>query len=160
MQEDDLFNAYELYLIAGLWEEAHRLAYFELAPDALIAHDYVLLRSLLTPFIGKSINDWHRGGKALLDYADVMTRLPPLITAREETEGGRRAERAAVADATEAQQVEALSTQIPRLIRVVPEIFTSVKDERHMVVKEDMLNSLIRLADWVNPSILVSYVSL
>lgn len=44
------FSAYELFLSAQLYNTAHTLALFELAPDAIIRRDLELLRSLFNPF--------------------------------------------------------------------------------------------------------------
>lgn len=58
-----LYDAYELYIAAGLWNYAHDLAVLELAPDAVIRRDYELLKELFSRMSGQSVDGWHVRGK-------------------------------------------------------------------------------------------------
>lgn len=58
-----VFQAYELYLSAGLYNAAHDLAVLELAPDAVIHRDLELLKELFERFAGRGVDDWHARGK-------------------------------------------------------------------------------------------------
>jgi hypothetical protein len=59
----DIFNAYEHFCVAGLWNTAHDLAVLELAPDAIMRNDLMLVESLVIKFQGKSVDGWHVRGK-------------------------------------------------------------------------------------------------
>lgn len=61
----DVYEAYEWYLTAGLYNEAHHLAVLELAPDAVIRQDLSLLKDLFGRFEGHPVEDWHVGGKVI-----------------------------------------------------------------------------------------------
>lgn len=63
MSRGMLYEAYELYISANLWNAAHDLAVLELAPDAVIRHDYELLRSLFSRMTGHSVDGWYLRGK-------------------------------------------------------------------------------------------------
>jgi nuclear pore complex protein Nup98-Nup96 len=58
-----LYDAYELYIVAGLWNAAHDLVVLELAPDAVIRRDYELLKNLFNRMAGQSVDGWHVKGK-------------------------------------------------------------------------------------------------
>ena len=58
-----MYQAYELYLSAGLYNLAHDLAVLELAPDAVIHRDLDLLKDLFERFNGKPVDDWNVRGK-------------------------------------------------------------------------------------------------
>lgn len=63
MHNDELYDAYELYIAAGLYNQAHDLAVVDLAPDAVVRHDLELLKNLFVKFVGKSVDGWHVRGK-------------------------------------------------------------------------------------------------
>lgn len=58
-----MYEAYELYLSAGLYDAAHDIAVLELAPDAVIRDDLALLRELFDVFDGRPVNGWSERGK-------------------------------------------------------------------------------------------------
>lgn len=60
-----MYEAYELYLSAGLYDAAHDIAVLELAPDAVIRDDLALLRELFDVFDGRPVNGWSERGKVL-----------------------------------------------------------------------------------------------
>jgi nuclear pore complex protein Nup98-Nup96 len=59
----DVYEAYELYLLAGMYTAAHELAVAELAPDAIIRKDLELLHELLDRIRGHPVQAWHTRGK-------------------------------------------------------------------------------------------------
>ena len=50
LDSGNVYAAYELYLSAKSYNQAHNLAQLELAPDAIIRKDLELLRNLFKPF--------------------------------------------------------------------------------------------------------------
>lgn len=67
MDEKNIYEAYELYLSAQLWNSAHDLAVLELAPDAILRRDIPLLQELFEPFDLEGRRDkvegWYVRGK-------------------------------------------------------------------------------------------------
>lgn len=63
LNKGDVFEAYHLYLQAGMHGAAHELAVFELAPEAVIRNDLELLQVLFERFVGHAVDDWHVRGK-------------------------------------------------------------------------------------------------
>jgi nuclear pore complex protein Nup98-Nup96 len=63
LDNGNIFEAYELFLSAGLYNSAHDLAVLELAPDAVIRKDLELLRELFSRFSGRPVDSWHVRGK-------------------------------------------------------------------------------------------------
>jgi nuclear pore complex protein Nup98-Nup96 len=63
LNRGDVFEAYHLYLQAGLHNAAHDLAVFELAPEAVIRNDLELLKVLFERFVGHVVEEWHVRGK-------------------------------------------------------------------------------------------------
>lgn len=63
LNRGDVFEAYHLYLQAGMHGAAHELAVFELAPEAVIRNDLELLQVLFERFIGHAVDGWHVRGK-------------------------------------------------------------------------------------------------
>jgi hypothetical protein len=63
LNRGDVFEAYHLYIQAGMHGAAHDLAVFELAPEAVIRNDLELLQVLFERFVGHSVDGWHVGGK-------------------------------------------------------------------------------------------------
>jgi nuclear pore complex protein Nup98-Nup96 len=61
----DVYDAYELYLSAGIYEPAHNIAVKELAPDAIIRRDLNLLEDIFERLEGKEdqIDGWSIRGK-------------------------------------------------------------------------------------------------
>jgi nuclear pore complex protein Nup98-Nup96 len=59
----NVWEAYELYMAAELFNPAHELAVLELAPDAVIRQDFELLKSLFAGIAGHSVDGWHVRGK-------------------------------------------------------------------------------------------------
>ncbi|KAG9313450.1 nuclear protein 96-domain-containing protein, partial [Chiua virens] len=62
-----VFEAYKLYMAAGLYQSAHDLAIAELAPEAVIRQDLDLLVSLFEAMDGQPIDGWYIKGKARLE---------------------------------------------------------------------------------------------
>jgi len=142
-----LYEAYELYISADLWNSAHDLAVLELAPDAVIRHDYDLLKSLFNRMAGHSVDGWNIRGKAFLDYAHAMTRLPELKEHLEED---------AIPDASEGLELEEFTRSIPKLIGILPDVLRERTDPRHNVALAEMLAGLTAGLDDVKPLALPS----
>ena len=66
LDKGDTFEAYELFLSAGLYNSAHDLAVLELAPDAVIRKDLELLKELFSRLSGHLVDGWHVRGKVCL----------------------------------------------------------------------------------------------
>ena len=58
-----VYEAYELYLAAGMYDAAHNIAVLELAPEAVIRQDLMLLRELFDAFEGHPVAGWSVRGK-------------------------------------------------------------------------------------------------
>ncbi|KAF9225855.1 hypothetical protein BS17DRAFT_777779 [Gyrodon lividus] len=142
IQQGNVFDAYQLYMAAGLYQSAHDLAVVELAPEAVIRQDFELLASLLERMTGQSIDGWHLKGKAYMDYAHAMTRLPELYASLSD---------ATVPDAAEEQEFESLTRSIPRLIGILPDVLCSQSDPRHKVALAEMISGLTAVLDQVKP---------
>ena len=56
-------SAYELYVSAGMYNEAHEIAIRFLAPDAILQHDFDGLKNLFMRFEGKAVDGWFTRGK-------------------------------------------------------------------------------------------------
>ena len=61
--QNHVYEAFDLYATAGLWDAAHDLAVLELAPDAVVRQDHELLRVIFSRLSGHSIDGWHLRGK-------------------------------------------------------------------------------------------------
>ena len=59
----EMYQAYELYLTAHLYNAAHDIAVLALAPDAIIRKDLELLKNIFEPFKTKRIDNWNLRGK-------------------------------------------------------------------------------------------------
>ena len=66
MNDGEIFRAYELYLSAGLYNQAHQLAAHDLAPEAVIKGDLELLKELFRKFKGHPVENWQIRGKVSL----------------------------------------------------------------------------------------------
>ncbi|KAL0959899.1 hypothetical protein HGRIS_011566 [Hohenbuehelia grisea] len=131
-----IFEAYELYLSAGLFNAAHDIAISELAPDAIVRRDYELLRSVFSRFASHSVNGWHVRGKVLLDYARVMTRLPELHEKQ----------------TTDASEIDELARTAARVIGLLPDVLNKRSDARHTAALAEMIASLVLEVEKVRPS--------
>lgn len=61
--QNRVYEAFDLYASAGLWDAAHDLAVLELAPDAVVRQDHELLRTIFSRLSGHPIDGWHLRGK-------------------------------------------------------------------------------------------------
>ncbi|KAI0696840.1 nuclear protein 96-domain-containing protein [Cytidiella melzeri] len=140
-----VYEAYELYLMAGMYTAAHELAVTELAPDAIIRKDLELLEELLHRISGHPVEGWHSRGKVLLDYAHVMTRLPEL---RE------RLDTLTAPDAADAAEIEELTRSVPKLIQQLPDVLVEHSDIRHRAALAEMISGLTSRLDQLRPLVL------
>ena len=62
--QNRVYEAFDLYASAELWNAAHDLAVLELAPDAVVRQDHELLRTIFGRLSGHAIDGWHLRGKA------------------------------------------------------------------------------------------------
>jgi nuclear pore complex protein Nup98-Nup96 len=166
-----VWEAYELYIAAGLFNSAHELAVLELAPDAVIRRDFDLLKSLFAKIAGHPVSGWHIRGKvflslsipsqsldltlafpsqAFLDYAHIMTRVPDLHDRMQEED--------AVPDASDAMELAELVRHIPKLIGILPDILHDRSDPRHKASPAVMISGLIHYLDRIQPLSFVSFL--
>jgi len=144
LNNGEVYEAYELYLMAGSYTAAHELAVLELAPDAIIRKDLELLKELLQRISGHPVEGWHVRGKVLLDYVHVMTRLPEL---RE-----RLVDMMVVApDPADAAEIEELTRSVPKLIDVLPDVLHNHQDIRHKAALAEMIAGLTSRLDQIRP---------
>ncbi|KIJ61588.1 hypothetical protein HYDPIDRAFT_42554 [Hydnomerulius pinastri MD-312] len=142
IHQGSVFDAYQLYKTAGLYQSAHDLAVVELAPEAVIQQDFELLASLFERMVNQPIDGWHLKGKAYMDYAHAMTRLPELHASLSD---------AAEPDLAEEQELESLTRSIPKLISILPDVLPSQSDPRHKVALAEMISGLTAVLDQVKP---------
>ncbi|KAK7033646.1 hypothetical protein VNI00_012646 [Paramarasmius palmivorus] len=140
------YDAYELYLQAGSFNQAHDLAVLELAPDVVIRRDLEMLKEIFERFTGdgKSVEGWTLRGKVFLDYADILTRLPVLLDELS-TESGNT-----VPDAAHTSEIERHVQGIPKMIGLLPDVLnrnTKVDGGRHAVALNEMTTELVRIRD-------------
>lgn len=69
LDDGDIFEAYELFLQAELYDAAHDLAVVELAPDAILRRDFELLQNLFAVFANHPVSGWHVRGKVSLFHS-------------------------------------------------------------------------------------------
>lgn len=74
LDKGKIFEAYELFLSAGLYNPAHDLAVLELAPDAVIRKDLELLKELFSKFSERPVTTWHVRGKVCFRSTRSDTR--------------------------------------------------------------------------------------
>lgn len=140
LNRGDVFEAYQLYLQAGLHSAAHELAVYELAPEAVIRDDLELLKTLFGRFIGHAVDEWHVRGKVFLDYAHAMTRLPEL------SQDSRASQ-----DDVQVAELEELLRGVPKLIGLLPAIVRDPIDARQSVAVATMITGLTRQLDKAAP---------
>ncbi|KDQ58796.1 hypothetical protein JAAARDRAFT_34652 [Jaapia argillacea MUCL 33604] len=143
LNNGNVYDAYELYLTAGLYNPAHELAVLELAPDAVIRHDLLLLRGIFEKIEGHPVDGWHVRGKAFMDYVHVMNRLPELHAQMSDVD--------AIPDAAQALELEELTRLVPRLIAILPDVLRDRTDPRHNVAVAEMISGLMNRLDKVKP---------
>ncbi|RDX47214.1 hypothetical protein OH76DRAFT_1354468 [Lentinus brumalis] len=139
----NLYDAYDLYIAAGLYDPAHDIAVLELAPDAVIRQDLLLLRELFEVFEGRPVSGWNERGKVFLDYAHALTRLPLL---REELVQGDGS-----LPADEAAELDQLSRSVPKLVSILPDVLPARSDVRHNAAIAEMTNKLVYHLDRTRP---------
>ncbi|KAF9460038.1 nuclear protein 96-domain-containing protein [Collybia nuda] len=142
LDKGDMFDAYQLFISAGLYNPAHDLAVLELAPDAVIRKDLDLLKEIFSKFVGRPVDGWHIRGQAFLDYVHIMTRLPEL-----------QAEQAhnTVADASQATEIDELTRSVSKLIGILPDVLRNTSDIRHRAALSEMVAGLVAQVDKVRP---------
>jgi hypothetical protein len=77
LDNGDIWEAYELYLAAELYTVAHDLAVLELAPEAVIRQDFVLLNKIFAKISKRSVEGWHNRGKVC--HHSLILRLSDTI---------------------------------------------------------------------------------
>ncbi|KAH9478612.1 Nuclear pore complex protein Nup98-Nup96 [Psilocybe cubensis] len=150
------YSAYEFYISAECYNTAHDLALLELAPDAIIRKDWELLGRLFSPFNSAGrrdkIDGWFVKGQVLLDYVEIMTKLPKLL----DEVASENEERATVPDAAQAADIDRLSKRAPKIIALLPDIFhrSRTVDPRHVATLEEMSKDLLKLIERAEPMLL------
>ncbi|KAG7091970.1 hypothetical protein E1B28_008359 [Marasmius oreades] len=140
-------DAYELYLQAGMYNQAHDIAVLEIAPDGVIRRDLEMLKDIFERLTGaggeaKGIEAWNLRGKLFLDYVTILTRLPILLDDLSLDN--------AVPDAVQLSEVEKLVQGIPKMIGLLPDaLCRSVKVDggKHAVALGEMTGALVRMRD-------------
>ncbi|KAF8635366.1 hypothetical protein AX15_000371 [Amanita polypyramis BW_CC] len=147
----DVYNAYELYLAAGLYDTAHDIAVLELAPDAILRQDMDLLKDIFERFEGKEdkVDGWSIRGKILLEYVHLVYRLTAL-------QEGLSQDPTSPADPVQAQELDELTRRLPKVIGLLPDVMSRRQsgDSRHAAALEQMVKELIGLIDKTKPSML------
>lgn len=77
LDKGDVWEAYQLYLQAGLYSAAHDIAVLQLAPEAVIRDDLELLESIFVEFTGRPVEGWHVRGKVSI-LPSPLVPVPPL----------------------------------------------------------------------------------
>ena len=70
--QNRVYEAFDLYTSAELWDAAHDLAVLELAPDAVVRQDHELLQTIFTRLSGHPIDGWHLRGKVYKSNATYV----------------------------------------------------------------------------------------
>ncbi|KAI0031350.1 nuclear protein 96-domain-containing protein [Vararia minispora EC-137] len=148
LNNGSIYEAYQLYLRGGLYNAAHELAVLELAPEVAIRDDIVLLQSLFEKIDGHPVDSWHVRGKAYLDYAAVMTKIPGLRARVQDPD--------IVPDASEARELDELVRNIPKLLGILPDLLCDRGNPRHCAALSEMTANLTRELDLTRPSLLSS----
>ncbi|KAJ6485939.1 nuclear protein 96-domain-containing protein [Mycena sanguinolenta] len=141
---NEVFEAYELYLSAGLYNAAHDIAVLKLAPDAIIRNDLTLLTGLFSRINGRPVDGWHVRGKAFLDYAHIVTRLPEV-----EEELGHEQELDVVSSLEE--ETDELTRNATKLIGILPDALRDRSDSRHNAALAYMIRILVKMVDKYRP---------
>ncbi|KAJ7636026.1 nuclear protein 96-domain-containing protein [Mycena polygramma] len=144
LYSNQVFEAYELYLSAGLYNAAHDIAVLKLAPDAVIRNDLTLLTSLFSRFNGRPVDGWHVRGKAFLDFAHIVTRLPEL-----EEELGQEQELDIITSLEE--EMDELTRNASKLIGILPDALRDRADPRHNAALAHMIRVLVKIVDKFRP---------
>jgi len=143
---------------------AHELAVLELAPEAILRDDMALLKSLFERIDGHPVDGWHVRGKArltytfirycdnssqaYLDYAAVMLKVPNLRLRVQDPD--------VVPDASEANELDELIRNIPKLLGILLDLLPNQEDTRHRAALAEMTANLTREVDLTRPLLLVS----
>ncbi|KAJ7224496.1 nuclear protein 96-domain-containing protein [Mycena pura] len=143
----EVFEAYELYASAGLYNAAHDIAISKLAPDAVIRNDLTLLTSLFSRFNGRPVDGWHVRGKVFLDFAHTVTRLPEL-------EGDLDQEQDPDAISSLEEERDELARSASKLIGILPDALRERSNPRHNAALATMIGKLVKVVDRIRPSAL------
>ncbi|TIC58943.1 hypothetical protein E3Q03_04067 [Wallemia mellicola] len=113
--QGNIYEEYKLLLAAEQYTGAHFVAVNTLAPEAIIRDDLDLLNKLLQPFenVDVSVDNWSSSGKLLLEYTNILKRVPELIV-------GTTSEKA---DASDRGQLREIYRRLPILIKSLNGIF-------------------------------------
>lgn len=82
LDKGDVWEAYQLYLQAGLYSAAHDIAVLQLAPEAVVRDDLELLESIFVEFTGRPVEGWHVRGKVSILRLPTLWCLFPHFTDR------------------------------------------------------------------------------
>ncbi|GAB00010.1 uncharacterized protein L969DRAFT_96624 [Mixia osmundae IAM 14324] len=135
--ENRIWDAYQLYFDAGSFNDAHRLAVSDLAPEAIIRDDIELLVDMLTPMRERSIADWSTGGQVFDDYLRCKDRVEHLL---------RVYATAIEPDPMEAAELLQLITiSLPAITRRVAALYKdTATNAKHRACVSDMLSRLMQ----------------
>ncbi|KAJ7746928.1 nuclear protein 96-domain-containing protein [Mycena maculata] len=144
LDSGEIFEAYELYLSAGLYDASHDIAVSKLAPEAIIRHDHTLLTNLFNRFNGRPVDGWHVRGKAFLDYAHLSIRLPELL---EELQQEQELNALSALE----EEAEELARNASKLIGILPDALRDRSDSQHNAALADMIGALMKMVDKIRP---------
>ncbi|KAG9092490.1 hypothetical protein FS749_015685 [Ceratobasidium sp. UAMH 11750] len=128
------YQAFECFIAAGQVKPAYDIAMRDLAPEAAIRNDFGLLTELFTDKGFDKLDDWTFRGKLYLQYADCMSKLPDLLL---EAALGEE-------DPIQAQELERLSRDVPKLLGLLPEMFLDKTNIRQQICLGNMISSLMQ----------------
>ncbi|KAG8680496.1 hypothetical protein FRC08_016255 [Ceratobasidium sp. 394] len=128
------YQAFECFIAAGQVKPAYDIAMRDLAPEAAIRNDFGLLTELFTDKGFDKLDDWTFRGKLYLQYADCMSKLPDLLL---EAALGEE-------DPIQAQELERLSRDVPKLLGLLPEMFPDKTNIRQQICLGNMISSLMQ----------------
>ncbi|KAF7294383.1 SNF2 family helicase [Mycena kentingensis (nom. inval.)] len=139
-----VYDAFELYCAAGMRDDAHTLAVNKLSPDVIIRNDLDLLSTMFSRFQGRPVNGWHARGKVLLDYANIVTRLPLL---EDEIQHARTHDEISEKE----EERDDLARGASKLVNLLPDVLEDRSDLRHNAALATMIEKLVALVDRVQP---------
>lgn len=136
--KNDKYSAYLHLLRAKLYDQAHTIFTWDLAPEAVLSGDLGLLERLLDPFMGHELAcDWSNGGLIYRTYSSAL-RLQDSLRAGQTAEIAR------------------LRQSLPRLLIAMPTFLLKAADKRRTPVREaavsEILEACTRIYSLINDS--------
>ncbi|ORY25742.1 nuclear protein 96-domain-containing protein [Naematelia encephala] len=137
-EADDAFAEYHELIAAELYDRAQRVLIDKLAPEVVLRKDLDILQRLCAELEDKRPDGWEYRGQLLVDYVNLVTRVPDLLTSV------LRA--GSVPDPIERASLVNLAKSLPRVIQLLPALFPDKDDVQQVASLSDMLSELHQLA--------------